>query len=366
MTLTYTDEDQTNIGFSAESSTGKSYIPLELAWYFPKGDVLEYGYVSPTAFFHEYGIMLPDPRDTRDVEPKKKQKIIYIDLCQKIVIFMDQPHVQLLERLRPLLSHDRKEIEHKITDRRNRSGLRTKRVVIQGYPTVIFCTAKSEMKQQERTRLLLLSPETTTEKIRAAILLKIEKESNREAFKDFMEADPKRKWLKLRVEAIKNSNVKQVVIPEEKRDEIAEKFFEDRSTLIPRHQRDISRLIGMIKAHALLNLWHREQNNGSVIIDSTDIVEGFRLYNEISLSNEMGLPPEIYRIYEALKPRFPNIGLTKKEIAVQYYEAYRRPIGKKRLENIITMLESAGLLREDKDPNDGRVNRYYVVDYDEK
>jgi len=250
MLLTYTEEDQINIGFSAESSAGKSYIPLELAWYFPKDDVVEYGYVSPTAFFHEYGIMLPDWRDTRDIEPKKKQKVIYIDLCQKIVIFMDQPHAQLLERLRPLLSHDRKEIEHKITDRRAKSGLRTKRVVIQGYPTVIFCTAKSDMKQQERTRLLLLSPETTTDKIRAAIMLRIEKESNREAFKEYMEADPKRKWLKRRVEAIKDSRIKQVIIPEDQRSEIADQFFENRATLIPRHQRDISRLIGMIKAHA--------------------------------------------------------------------------------------------------------------------
>jgi len=119
----------------------------------------------------------------------------------------------------------------------------------------------------------------------------------------------------------------------------------------------------MIKAHALLNLWHREKNNKSIIVNSEDITEGFRLYNEISLSNEMGLPPEIWRIYEALKPRIPDIGLPKKELAVQYYEIYKRPIGKKRLENIIIMLESAGLLREEKDSDDGRIKRYYIADY---
>lgn len=366
MLLTYTEEDQINIGFAAESSTGKSYIPLELAWYFPSEDVLEYGYVSPTAFFHEFGHMLPDPADTRDVEPKKKRKIIYIDLCQKIMIFMDQPHSMLLERLRPLLSHDKKEIEHKITDRHNRTGLRTKRVVIQGYPTVIFCTAKSEMKDQERTRLLLLSPETTTEKIRDSILLKIEKESNRSAFAEYMEGDPKRAWLRDRVANIKHSHIKQVTIPEELRSEIADRFLDSHSTLIPRHQRDISRVIGMIKAHALLNLHQREQTEQCVIVKSEDIEEGFNLYNEISQSNEMGLPPEVWRIYTSLKPRIPDIGLTKKELAVQYYEAYKRPIGKKRLDGIVNMLESTGLLREDQDPNDGRKKRYYTVDYDEE
>lgn len=72
MLLTYTEENQINLSFTAESSTGKSYIPLELAWYFPKKDVVEYSYVSPAAFYHEYGVMVPDPNDTRDVEDKKE------------------------------------------------------------------------------------------------------------------------------------------------------------------------------------------------------------------------------------------------------------------------------------------------------
>jgi aspartate carbamoyltransferase regulatory subunit len=58
MLLTYTEEDQINLGFLAESSTGKSYIPLELSWYFPEEDVIKLGYASPTAFFHDYGVLM--------------------------------------------------------------------------------------------------------------------------------------------------------------------------------------------------------------------------------------------------------------------------------------------------------------------
>ena len=50
MLLNYTEEDQQNIGYVAESSTGKSYIPLQLTPYFPKADVIELGRVNPTAF----------------------------------------------------------------------------------------------------------------------------------------------------------------------------------------------------------------------------------------------------------------------------------------------------------------------------
>ena len=361
MLLTYTEEDQINLSFTAESSTGKSYIPLELAWYFPKADVLEYGYVSPTAFFHEYGTLMTDPTDTRNIEDKDKQKIIYINLHQKILIFMDQPHDQLLQRLRPLLSHDRKTITHKITDRRKIGGLKTKTVFIEGYPTVIFCTAKFSMADQERTRLLLLSPETTEQKIKDAILLKIEKESNRQAFHDLMESNPKRVLLHDRVLKIAQSKVKYINIPEELRNQISEKFFQKHNTLIPRHQRDVSRLIALIKAHAFLNLWHRETIENAIVVNDEDVKEGFKLYEEISAANELGLPPEVYNIYTKLKDQIPDEGLTRKELQTAYYQTFHRTIGKKRLDQVLSLLETVGLLTEEPDPNDRRQKRFLLT-----
>lgn len=117
MLLTYTKEEQQNIGYVAESSTGKSYIPLNLTPYFPKEDVIELGHTSPTAFFHEWGLMQSDPADTRDIEEEKKRKLIHVDLEKKILVFLDMPHAQLLQNLRPLLSHDRQQIEVRISDR---------------------------------------------------------------------------------------------------------------------------------------------------------------------------------------------------------------------------------------------------------
>lgn len=362
MLLTYTTEDQINLSFTAESSTGKSYIPLELACYFPKRDVLEYGYVSPTAFFHEYGTLLPDPTDRRNIEEKKKRKIIHIDLSQKILIFMDQPHDMLLQRLRPLLSHDRKVITHKITDRRKVAGLATKTVLISGYCTVIFCTAKFTMEQQERTRLLLLSPETNPEKIRDAILLKIEKESNRKAFQDYMESDPQRTWLQSRVKAISDHNVKNIVISEELRTKIAEKFFNKHNSLIPRLQRDISRLLAMIKAHALLNAFQREHPlENTILANETDMKEGFMLYEEFSAANELGLPPEVYNVFEMLKDQIPENGVTKREFSAKYYETFHRTVGNKHLDQILNLLLAVGLLTEEQDPSDKRRNLYIVT-----
>jgi len=364
MLLTYTEDDQLNIGFLAQSSTGKSYIPLELAWYFPSEDTLEYGYSSPTSFFHDYGIPLPDPTDLRDVENEKKRKRIHINLHQKILCFLDQPHAQLLERLRPLLSHDRKQITFKITDRREKSGLRTKTVVLEGFPTVIFCAAKFNMEDQEKTRLLMLSPETHQEKLRETIALRIEREGDRKGFQEWAENDPKRKVLKERVHHVKNAGIKYINVPEELREQIYEQFLEDHKHLIPRHQRDINRLLNIMKGHALLNYMHREKiDNETILINDEDIEAGFKLYYTISESNELGVPPEIYHVFQTLNKDIGDEGITIKDFQAAYYRNFHKPLGYDGARNIIRTLTETGLFIEDIDPVDRRLKRYYIPSF---
>jgi hypothetical protein len=354
MLLSLTEQDAINISFAAESSTGKSYIPLELAWYFP--NVIEYCYVSPTAFFHDYGLFIPDPEDKRDVEDEKKRKIIVIDLHRKNLVFMDQPHDMLLQRLRPLLSHDRKQLDLKITDRNEKHGLRTKTVRILGFPSVIFCCSKFSLQDQERTRLLLLSPDTDEDKIRDGIKLKILRESNQQKFQQFMESDPKRKWLAARISSIDTYHVKNIIIEEDLQRVISERFFALHPNLIPRNQRDITRLLALIKAHALLNLWSRKHDiiEDTVFVNMEDVEVGFKIYERISRANELGLPPEVYEIYCKLKPEVLDDGISHKEFQRLYYQLFHRTLGKKRFQEVLSLLEATGLATEEPDPNDRR------------
>jgi len=364
MLLTYTEEDQINLGFLAESSTGKSYIPLELSWYFPKEDIIKTGYASPTAFFHDWGITLPDPSDQRDVEDDKKRKITHIDLYQKILVFLDQPHDQLLQRLRSLLSHDEKQIVIKIADRREKSGLRTKNIVLEGYPTVLFCTARFSMQDQEKTRLLLLSPETDQEKLRETIALKLDKESDREGFYKRMMEDPQRKLLATRVWAIKRAEIKFVKIPEELREQIYQHFMEAHKFLIPRHQRDISRLLAIIKGHALLNHTHRERIENSVFVNLEDVEVGFRLYSGVSEANELGLSPELYTIYQKLKRHIEDkvSGISREDFQKLYYREFHKIIGDDSASKILKVWLSVGLVVDQVDPVDRRLRRYMLCD----
>ena len=111
MLLAQTNEDQLNIGFQAESSAGKSYIPMEVASYFPKNEIEIIASASPTAFYHDGG------------KWDDEKKAIIKDLRHKNLIFLDQQHFQLLEKLWPMLSHDQPELHYKITDKNQKYGL---------------------------------------------------------------------------------------------------------------------------------------------------------------------------------------------------------------------------------------------------
>ena len=353
----YTENSQFNISFNAPSSTGKSYIPTEIARLFPEEDIIEIGYCSPTAFFHDIG------------EYQKEKKGYLVDLSRKVLIFLDQPHTQLLERLRPLLSHDKKEISLKITDKTQKFGLKTKNILLRGYPSVIFCTAGLRIDEQEATRFLLLSPETNREKIREAIQEKIKKETDADTYQKWLDNNPERKLLKERIQAIKQENIKEIKIGSPEK--IEERFFKKNKILKPRHSRDIGRLISLIKSFALLNLWFRKKGESVIVASDEDIEEGFKIWDAISESQELNLPPYIYHLYheviltawndknesrsEGFEEIIGELGLTRQDIIQKHYQVYGRFIADWQLrQQIIPMLETAGLIIQEEDPNDKR------------
>ena len=345
----YTEDSQINVSFNAPSSTGKSFIPTEVAALFPTEDVIEVGYCSPTAFFHDYGVF-------------DKEKGGYtVDLSRKILIFLDQPHTLLLQHLRPMLSHDKKEIRLKITDKSQKAGLRTKNIYLIGFPTVIFCTAGLSIDEQEATRFLLLSPEINQEKIRESVHEKIRKETNKALYYQELQSDPDRTLLVERIRAIKAEQIKEVRIgfPEM----VEEMFLKKIGALKPRHQRDIGRIVSLIKVNALLNLWFRERDEETLIANEVDVADAFDIWDKISESQELNLPPYVYNLYkDVIVPAFREKGggISKKDIFRKHYEIYGRHLSDDQLrKQIIPMLEVSGLISEEQDPIDKRQVLFY-------
>ncbi len=354
----YTENAQFNISYNAPSSTGKSYIPTEIARLFPEEDVLEIGYCSPTAFFHDVG----------EQDEKSKGRII-VDLSRKIIIFLDQPHTLLLQHLRPLLSHDKKEINIKIADKNQKQGLRTKNVALRGFPSVIFCTAGLRIDEQEATRFLLLSPEVNHEKIRQGILESIKKEADAESYKGWLDENPERKLLKERIRAIKLEGIREIKIASHQK--VIDRFLSENKVLKPRHQRDIKRLTSLIKSFALINLWWRDKSDTTITANDDDIEQAFKVWDTISVSQDLNLPPYIYNLYQEVILKAWNdknsnrsegfeeitgaLGLSRQELLQKHFEVYGRMLDTHQLrQQILPMLETAGLIVQEADASDKR------------
>ncbi len=343
----YTEDSQLNVMYNAPSSTGKSYIPVEIAAFFPSEDVIKIGYCSPTAFFHDVGRYVKDQRG------------YVLDLSRKILIFLDQPHTMLLQHLRPLLSHDEKEIQLKITDKSERGGLRTKNIFIKGFPAVIFCTGNLKMDEQEATRVFLLSPETSQEKLRAAIHEKIRREADVPAYQADLEHDQSRRILKSRIEAIRAAGIGTIQISPPHVAMIEARFLEKRAILKPRDMRDVGRCLGLVKGLALLNCWHRDRDGSAVTVSEADIQEAFTIWERVSVSQSYNLPPYVYQLFqEIIGPAYKakGSGLTRKEIMQEHLKIYGRPLADWQLrQQILPMLDTAGLIAEEADLGDKRV-----------
>lgn len=342
----FSDESQINVLLNAPSSSGKSFIPLEIAKYFPAESVMELQYVSQNAFFHEHGEYNAETNEN------------HIDLSRKIIVFIDQPRSEVLARLRPLLSHDKKILVSKITDKNNKGGNRTKSIVIHWYPVTLFCTACPDLDEQEATRFLLLSPETTQKKLHAAISSKITYETNRQEARTKYSENKQRQELKKRLEHLRDAFIDDVII--EDTSLIEDVFFKEKQDLYPRDQRDVSRVMSLIKSFTLLNFADRRREGNMLYATQRDIEEGIALWKEVWPWQKYGVSPYIMDLYRTVflpayaehnktsQPFTPVSGINRSSVLKKHLQVKGRSISDaKWRQEIEPALENAWLIRKE-------------------
>ena len=343
MLLAQTDNDQFTVAFQADSSTGKSYDSLEVAVFFPAEEVIKVANASPKSFFYD--------RSLGDFDPSTH--IQHQRLDNKILIFLDAPDYRLLEGLRSFLSHDQPKSREYVVKQvnKNRSGRnQAETVVLHGHSAVIFCSSSFKVDEQEITRTLFVSPETSQEKLEEAMRLIALKERDERAFDDWLLGRPERQWLMQLVRHVRASRIHRIAIDEKV--DLYALFKRDHPFLVPKHMRDFPRVCGLIKAHALMNLDYRELNErGDLIATEEDVKAGFDLYDTIREANDVGLSPATFEIYDkAIKPILSSVdATTSRQIKEQYYSIFHRFIDDSRLSVIVSQLEIAGLVQVDRD-----------------
>lgn len=350
MLSAYTHDSQMNASFNAPSSSGKTYITTEVAKYFPDEDKIESSGASPTSFYHTEGIE----------DEERNAKIVSFE--RKILIFYEQSNPVLQAKLRPILSHDSWEVNYRITNKNKSGKNRTELIILEGFPATVFCSAALRLDEQESSRAVLLSPEPSQAKLRAAIELQHKRGTDEKAYNEWLESQPDRIALKERILAIREEYVEYIKLPNN--DAIKERFYSSFPKLKQRHTRDFTHLQQLIKAIALLNLWHRKQPDGSIVANQADVDQAFGLWEQLAQSQSLGIPPTAIHFYKThilptyyeVRKAYPKasvpqiaLGISREQLCRHFLSLEKTPLADTYLrKEILPQLEAGGLIIQDK------------------
>lgn len=347
MLSAYTDDSQLNVSFNAPSSSGKTYMTTEIAKLFPEEDKIERSGASPTSFFYSEG------------KVDKKLGVKVVSLERKILIFYEQPNPELQKKLRPVLSHDQRDLKFSNTNKDRKGANRAEQTIIRGFPATVFCSAGLQLDEQEATRAILLSPEVTEAKLREGVHLQFIRNANGVQFESDIESLPDRIALMNRIVAIREEKVDDIIIAEP--EEIEKRFYETFTKLKPRHMRDSGHLMKLIKAVALLNVWHRRQADGTIVANGYDIDQAFQLWSTVIESQDLNVPPAVMNFYKnfilpAYLEKQDNqeygddvrdglVGLSSHELSAYYMRRERTTLNDEQLrKQMIPQLVNSGMI----------------------
>jgi hypothetical protein len=183
-----------NLFLTGQSSTGKTWIVKHTVKVFPKHNVWILGDLSPKSLIHLPSKLIDD-QGNEIVRPKKpsrqelrenpelrrryeneledyceklKDARHLVELDRKIMVLLETPDRETFKRLRPLLSHDEREINYKFVDRSSGKQLITFNVVLRGWPAFICCSSDAPWMEDMVTRSLTASPAISIKKFKAA------------------------------------------------------------------------------------------------------------------------------------------------------------------------------------------------------
>ena len=219
--------------------------------------------------------------------------------------------------------------------------------------------------EQEQTRSLILSPESTEEKIKSAIMASVIKNSDKAWFDNHVKTNIDRKLLMDRIQYIKRLNVEQIRI--ENSEYLYDRFMTNQKYFLPRSQRDIDHFTSLTKGIALVNAPFR-MKDGVITATNKDVDEAMKLWEVLSESMRYGIPPQILDVLKkVIIPAYREInkeknlpeedwqGISFEELRTYYTNHHGAQLNMDMYrKTYIPVLVSASLISSDLDENDKR------------
>jgi len=318
-------EHPLNLEMIGASSSGKTYLTLTARNGFPKSMCMVLAGASKEALKYDYDEVSDDGEYIVNVGNR----------C--IVILEKDESLQFMRRMKPLMSGDDKELLRKTPIKNEMTGeIETRDFIIRGQPSFITLTTRNPSEEEQITRQLLMTPDTTPDKVEAVVFNTLRAKARPEE----LSLHPDLHLLQASMLKLQNQRVRNIFAP------LMADFFPSTSA---QHQRDITKVLSIIDTITLLHQNQRptHESNDEVFILSSieDNVAGLILCDLVLRASLSGVPEDSWMVFNELKKMVDsNRGLSEDNI-LQWLHIHAFSCSKNALkEKHLPTLEDAGLV----------------------
>lgn len=414
-----------SVAVRAPTSEGKTHLVIVVISLFPREDVWLMGSMSPKVLIRQYGTLVdrnnqPIAEDVRRLKKEIKiceiqsrkdetkiqqveelrdelEKILreskyLIDLHGRILVFLEPPHPEVWNILKPIISHDHWEMEHPYVD----TDLKTKNIVTRGWPVCIFCSARDESRwdiwPEIQSRFIIISPNMSKQKYAEANILTFEKLGLPDFLQDQIIVSNKEIETARRCILLLRKRIRSLCSLPDNFEELNHKpnnsvwipYFEYLARSLPatrgidmRSAKHIGSLLAVIAISKSRFLLDDGEGKLSAIARSEDLIETLRIAQNLVRSDYSGIPVHKIRFYEEIFLRFyiskegPDEkdgkieslkGVTTRELSDYYRKVKGKSISPDNLKKqFLEELKANDLIGEVKSEIDGRRLLYYPL-----
>jgi hypothetical protein len=314
-----------NLEMIGQSSSGKTYMTLTARNGFPKSMIMVLAGASKEALKYDY-----------DEVDEEGNFIVNVD-GRCIVVLEKDESFAFLKKMKPIMSGDDDELVWKTPVKNELTGdIETRDFIIRGRPSFITLTTRNPSEAEQITRQLIMTPDTTVEKVgdvvRNALLAKARPET--------FQIHPDLKMLQASMLSLNRYKVRNIFAP------LMVDFFPARNA---QHQRDIGKVLSIIDAVTLLHQKQRpvQTIDGQEYLLSSveDNVVALLLCDLVLRASLSGVPDGTWTVYQHLvQMEEAKRPLTEDNI-LQWLGIHAFQVSKNALkERHLPTLEDAGLI----------------------
>ena len=318
-------EHPLNLEMIGASSSGKTYLTLTARNGFPKSMCMVLAGASKEALKYDYDEVSDDGE-------------FIVNVANRCIVILEKDEsYAFMRRMKPLMSGDDKELVWKTPIKNEMTGeIETRDFIIRGQPSFITLTTRNPSEAEQITRQLLMTPDTTPDKVEAVVANTLRAKARPEE----LLIHPDLHLLQASMLRLKKRRVRNIFAP------LMAEFFPAKSA---QHQRDITKVLSIIDTITLLHQNQRpthESGDETFVLSSIeDNVAGLVLCDLVLRASLSGVPEDSWVLFNEMKGMGEaNRTLTEDNI-LQWMHIHAFSCSKNALkEKHLPTLEDAGLI----------------------